>query len=194
MATSDAKLCTWSVRLRGGEPRSPPARLGDRPRCGKCKQALFTGEPVDAGRGELRASDHAQRHPGGGRLLGAVVRPVPDDGARLRGRPRPQLEPRVRLAKLNTEEAQSHRDAVQHPQHPDPGDLRSRPRGRPSGRGHAAVATGAVGESQLEIAAETRRNPKCAWTSSPPSFSWRCPTPRASPSAATSSTSSRCTS
>jgi thioredoxin 2 len=85
--------------------RVPAARLGDGARCGKCQERLFTGQPV--------ALDEARfaRHVGDSGLPVVVdfwapwcgpcqmMAPAFAEAAR-------RLEPRARLVKINTDEAQ----------------------------------------------------------------------------------------
>ena len=89
----------------GTTNRLPQARLADRPACGKCKQPLFDGHPV-----ALTESDFD-------RQVGKSDIPVVVDFwaawcgpckmmAPQFERAAKELEPRVRLAKLDTEAAQ----------------------------------------------------------------------------------------
>jgi len=65
--------------------RVPAARVAEDPKCGKCGAALLDGAPAELGEDQLEPFVQRTELRSGG-LLGAVVRPVPRDGAALRAR------------------------------------------------------------------------------------------------------------
>ena len=87
----------------GSINRVQPERLGDGPKCGQCKQALFNGRPLELKGATL---DSVLNHTGIPVLVDCwapwcapcrAFAPIFEEAAR-------QLEPKLRLAKLNTEE------------------------------------------------------------------------------------------
>ena len=96
-------------------------RLSDPVRCGQCKRELSPpSEPIEiASRGRFRSRHRERVGTGRGRLLGAVVRPLPDGGARAARKWRRARQAACLVVKVNTEALPRPGRALRHPVHPD---------------------------------------------------------------------------
>ena len=91
--------------------RVPAERIAERPRCPRCHEALFKGQPIQSDGRELRPARREQRRAGRGRLLGAVVRALPRDGARVRAGRR-RVEPNGALREAQHRRCTGYRRAT----------------------------------------------------------------------------------
>ena len=127
----------------GATNRVPAARLGDDPVCGRCGQALLDGQPVELSDANFDARGRAQRPAGGGGLLGAVVRPVPADGAAFE-QAAGTLKGRALLVKVNSDDNPRTASRFGIRSIPTLVKLRARPRSGARGRRAAGRADRAV--------------------------------------------------
>ena len=117
--------------------RVPRAKL-DKPdsgggRCGQCHEALFDGHPVALDTARFERHLDEKRHPAADRFLGAVVRAVPDDGARVRARRRAAGTCRA-AGQGQCRRGAGAGGAVSGAEHPDPRARLRRPRAGPRRR------------------------------------------------------------
>ena len=68
--------------------RVPADRPAAAARCGRCHRLLFEAHPVEVDEAGFETACEGERHPGAGRHLGTVVRPVSGDGTTVRTRSR----------------------------------------------------------------------------------------------------------
>ena len=89
-----------------GKNRIPTQRLGDKPKCGKCKSAIFNGKPIDLSAANVAVVLHHNELPVLVDCWAPWCGPC-QSFAPTFSQAAAQLEPKLRFAKLNTEQEQS---------------------------------------------------------------------------------------
>jgi len=95
-----------SCRECASTNRIPAARLSDKPICGKCKETLFNGKPLDLTTANVATTLHHNQIPVLVDCWAPWCGPCRSFAPTFEQAAR-ELEPKVRLAKLNTEQEQS---------------------------------------------------------------------------------------
>ena len=88
-----------------GKNRIPTARLGDKPKCGKCKASVFNGKPIDLSAANVAAVLHHNEIPVLVDCWAPWCGPC-QSFAPTFTQAAAELEPQLRFAKLNTEQEQ----------------------------------------------------------------------------------------
>jgi len=95
-----------SCRECASTNRIPAARLSDKPICGKCKETLFNGKPLDLTAANVATTLHHNQVPVLVDCWAPWCGPCRSFAPTFEQAAR-ELEPKLRLAKLNTEQEQS---------------------------------------------------------------------------------------